>query len=243
MPETTIVYSGSKSAKLSILNPVDDTRRRLEILNDLDTNITHSWFEAWYYIPENMYPFNPSEWLSFHRAIYERLWDDSLPLPYQYFQISIGVYCSDKSSSLGEHFFHLGIGKGTVDNDDDGVIDWDTTSGSETRYNLHSNDDPESNPNLARILVPFGRWFKVTTYVTRNPDNFEDGKIKVWIDDELLWDLSGVRTIGIDPEKISDRQGFSNPRAYLSCGFSLYRQVGATPSTIYVDEVIIRQRA
>ena len=39
-PETNIYHSGDRSAKLSILNPVDDTRRRLEVLNDWRTEPT-----------------------------------------------------------------------------------------------------------------------------------------------------------------------------------------------------------
>ena len=41
------------------------------------------------------------------------------------------------------------------------------------------------------VAVPRGRWFKLEEYVERHPT---EGVVKVWVDDQLIFELSGVQT-------------------------------------------------
>lgn len=43
----------------------------------------------------------------------------------------------------------------------------------------------------AMTACPLDRWFQLDVYILRNPSK---GKIKVWLDDKLIFDLSNVRT-------------------------------------------------
>ena len=238
--ETSIVRRGLQSARLSVVDPSAEVSRRLEVLHDWDPYSEYIWNIAWYYFPSSLNPFD--SWIAFDRIIYERMWDHDKAVYSQYFQISLSLLTDGRSASLGQQIFVLNLGKGNIDNNNDGV-------GEEWPYygaDLYSNRDssrvvPSSwLTKKPGFQVPFDRWFKVGTLVFRNMTDFNNGYIKVWIDDELIWDVQGTRTVGIAPEVLENIDPLPpDPQGFLSSGFGLYTGVGSSPKTIFVDDMII----
>lgn len=264
-PETTIVHSGARSAKLWLKDPYVSEYGRLEILMDYDPLAdVDLWNEAWYYIPSTVFADSPvGSWMVFHRIIYERLYAQDRVSPSQQANINLGIFKDGRTETMGQWMFLLGI-KGDVDNDNDGSNDF---TGQE---DLYSNDPIRASSeswNLQKVLVPFDTWLKVKTFVHRDTTNFENGAIKVWIDlndgqgERLIWDLyvgapptgggtakTTVRTIGIDPN-ILVAYPRANPGAtgtppysygFVCAGFGQYTMAypGMSGQT-YIDDISI----
>jgi hypothetical protein len=142
----------------------------------------------------------------------------------------------------GQQIFVLNLGKGSIDNNNDGV----TENWTNMEADLYSNRDANQNvpstwlTRVPGLVVPFDRWFKVTTLVYRNLSDFNNGYVKVWIDDQLVWDVEGTRTVGIEPDLLRAIDPLPpEPQGYLCSGFGLYTEVGSKPKTIYVDNMIL----
>ncbi len=236
-PQTAISYSG-QSAKLSVLSTTE-SGRRLEILHNVDPYSEHLWNIVYWYIPSDLEPFDSH--LCIQRLIYERYWTGGSPSLYS-FQISISVATDGRSMTNGQQHLRLNLGKGDVDNDEDGYVDVYPFRGGE----LYSNGDgnqagmPESWMNKKTLLVPFDTWFPIEVYVFRNVTDYNNGIIRVWINNDLIWDVQGTRTIGISPEILSRyEQKPPAPYAFLCSGFGLYTGLGSSPKTIYADNVVL----
>lgn len=235
-PQTAISYSG-QSARLSVLTTTE-SGRRLEILRNFDPYSVHVWNVVYWYIPSDLEPFDSH--LCIQRLIYERYWTGGSPSLLS-FQISISVATDGRSMTNGQQHFRLNLGKGDVDNDEDGVADIYPFRGGE----LYSNGDgnrvgmPGSWMNKKTLLVPFDKWFPVEVYVFRNLTDYDNGVIKVWIDGDLVWDVQGTRTVGTAPEILSRYDPKPPaPYAFLCSGFGLYTGLGSSPKTIYADNVV-----
>lgn len=237
---TSIVHSGVQSAKLSVVNASTDGTRRLEVLHNWDPNSEYLWDIAWYYFPSSLKPLD--QWTTFHRIIYERMWDQNKVVYFQQFQISLSMMTDDRVNTRGQQIFVLDLGKGDIDNNNDGI-------GEEWSFNgadLYSNfDASQSVPSYwltkkTGFQVTFDRWFEVIALVYRNLTDFNSGFIKVWIDDQLIWDVQGTRTVGIQPSILESIDSTPpDPQGYLCSGFGLYTEVGSKPKSIFVDDIII----
>ena len=238
--DSSIVHSGLQSARVSVVDTSNDTARRLEILHDWDPHSAYLWNVAWYYFPSSLAPVDA--FVAFHRMIYERMWDQNKAVYYQYFQISLSLLTDARSATLGQQIFVLSLGKGDIDNKNDGIGEIWPYLGADLYSNFDSNQAVPSSwlTKKPGFQVSFDRWFKVATLIYRNMTNFNNGYIKVWIDGSLIWDVQGTRTIGIDPyvlEKIDPLP--PEPQGYLCSGFGLYTGISSRPKTIFVDDFII----
>jgi hypothetical protein len=237
---TSIVNGGLQSAKLSVVNTGTDGTRRLEILHEWDPHSEYLWDVAWYYFPSSLKPLD--QWTTFHRIIYERMWDESRAVYFQQFQISLSMMTDGRSDTKGQQMFSLNLGKGDIDNNNDGIGEEWSFKGAD----LYSNFDADQSVPSSWLTkepgfqVPFGRWFKVVALVYRNMTDFNNGYIKVWIDSHLIWDVEGTRTVGIRPSILeSIDPAPPDPQGYLCSGFGLYTEVGSRPKSIFVDDIII----
>jgi hypothetical protein len=238
-PTNTIVYRGAKSANLTVADTSAESTRRMEILHDWDPQTEYVMLSGWYYFP---YDLNPSDaWVTFHRAIYERMWDQEKAVYYQYFQISVSLLTDGRSATNGQQIFVLSLGKGNIDNNNDGVTEEWPYLGADLYSNTGSNKDVPSTwlTKKTGLQVPFGEWFKVTTLIYRNLNDFNDGYVKVWINDDLVWDIDGVRTVGIAPTVLEDIDPTPpEPQGYVCSGFGLYTDMYSKPKTIFVDDIM-----
>jgi len=94
--------------------------------------------------------------------------------------------------------------------------------------------DPPLDPMYFRSTnVPFPKekWVNIKTYVLRNREN--KGIFRMWQDGVLVMQEENIRTWGISPDKLS------SPNGVLTTGFSLYTDIGASPLTIFVDDIEI----
>jgi hypothetical protein len=96
-----------------------------------------------------------------------------------------------------------------------------------------------SNPPLdpiyfryTNVSFPKEKWMNIKTYVLRDRDN--KGIFRMWQDGVLVMEEKNIRTWGISPDKLS------GPNGVLTTGFSLYTDIGASPLTIFVDDVEIQ---
>jgi hypothetical protein len=237
---STIVHGGVQSAKISVLDTSKESTRRIEILHDwnpeTDFNITS---EEWFYFPSTVNPING--WITFHRIIYERMWDQNKAVDFQQFQISLSAITDGRSLENGKQIFVLDLGKGDIDNNNDGVEEtWPYM-----QADIYSNYDssiivPSSWLTKKSIYVPFDRWLKVKSEVFRNLTDFNNGYVKVWIDDDLIWDVHGTRTVGINPHIINSLDVLPpEPQAYLCTGLGLYTDLNSGPKQIFVDDIIM----
>lgn len=82
---------------------------------------------------------------------------------------------------------------------------------------------PGVRPASVTPLIKAGKWFHIEWYYR---DGVEDGIVKVWINGEMIWDLEGVNTRGVDPR--------------IQWAPSLYG-VSVNPShlILYVDDAVI----
>lgn len=215
---TVMTYNGLFAANLTLANPSSEGKQRLEILRDINSSeLTDVWLSAWYYIPSG----TPVDgFITVHRPIYERLWNTS---GYERFQYPVGIVNDTRVGrpTYRKPVLTVPICQGEVDNNFDGVND---LIGSQTYWD-------------GDFEVPFGQWFRITTYVHRDMTN---GIFKLWFNGQLKMDLNPVRTIGILPERINQLyHGTGGNEAYASIGFSLYTSIEASPKSVFVDNVAI----
>jgi len=110
---------------------------------------------------------------------------------------------------------------GWVDNDGDGINDLEDEWGKQSVE-----------------TIKFGEWFKLTTYIYRD---LEHGIVKLWINGKLQYEISNVRTMGIDPSRLADTS--PNIEAWLSSGFALYSGgLPIEPQHVYFDDFILANR-
>jgi len=251
-PETNMVHSGTRSVKMGVINPQSSqVTRELEVLIDLDplTN-TEIWAEGWYYIPSSTKDATSAynQWMVFHRLIVERLFDNTKQMSVQVLNLNLGILTDDRFGKEGQRMFSMSLNKATIDNNNDGGND---VLGKVDLYSNGGSYPPGGPEPITSMLVPFDQWFHVKTYVFRNIQNFNDGKVKVWINDVLLWDIEHTRTVGLDPTIISkyppfnpsdspDSYGYTTPAyayGHVSTGFGCYTGVSSgTAVTVYLDD-------
>jgi hypothetical protein len=239
-PSTSMVFRGLQSGNLSVVDPSLEGSRRLEVLHDWDPHSEYLWNVGWFYFPSTFEPIDT--WIAFHRIVYERMWDPSRAIYYQYFQITLSCGTDGRSATNGQQIYTLNLGKGNIDNNNDGAEETWLGYGADVYSNTDSHPwVPDSwLTRKPGFQVIYDRWFKVVSLVFRNMTDFNNGYIKVWIDGELIWDVQGVRTVGIDPAILGSIDPLApEPQGYLSSGFGLYTEVGSAPKTIFVDDVII----
>ena len=216
-PSTDVFHSGKQSAKLSLLSPQSERARRINIQHNLDPeNDKHIWLEVWYYLPDN---FPVDDWTDLHRAAVERLWDGD---GYEWFQITCEITRQSKISDT-EYKIMSNLNHGWVDNNGDG-----------------NNDLPDRYQVFSKDPIRFGRWFKITTYIYRDP---EHGAYKLWIDDALQWDLKHIRTVGILPKRIAEIGDHNTkPKGFLCCGFGLYsgNLPNVSPKFAFYDDITLK---
>lgn len=239
-PETVVVHSGKQSAGISLVDTRHDSSRRLEILHNWNPYSKDIWSEMGFYFPSSIKPMD--SWVTLDRLVYERMRDQNAKVYYQEFQISITAMTDTKSATFGQQKIVFNLGKGNIDNDNNG----ETEILPHMNADLYSNDDfnqvvPNSWLSLQPGLeLPFNRWVKVTTLVHRDFTDYNGGYVKVWIDDKLVWNVEGVRTVGISPNILEKVHSYPvEPHGYLCSGFGLYTATGSKPKTIYVDDVTI----
>lgn len=233
--DTTIAHSGSQSALLELIDPIDNGKRRNQIHHDWNPLTTeHIWQEVCYYIPTDIMWTHPDtgepQFYGLGALISERLWDPDLPMDAQEYGIKISVIWH---KYRGNPVFNFVQGPVGVDNNDDGVRDFDTPA--------------DQYSELGSEGVPTGRWIKIKTHVYRNLDNWDQGYVEFWFTDETTGDTvyhreDPCRTIGIDPQRIADAPPYNvgGYYGYLSSSFTLY--AGGLdggmppPCKIYVDD-------
>ncbi|MCX6820847.1 MAG: right-handed parallel beta-helix repeat-containing protein [Candidatus Aenigmarchaeota archaeon] len=240
-PSTQFVHGGTQSAKLSIVNTSLEATRRLEVLHDWDPSSSQYLQETvWYYFPSSIAPLDG--WVTFHRPVYERMWDQNKAVYYQNFQISVSAMTDGRSATIGQQIMVLSLGKGNIDNNNDGVTETWTNMNADLYSNRDSSQTVPSSWQTQRsgLQLPLDKWFKVTSIVYRNLTDFNNGYVKVWIDDNLVWDVQWTRTVGIAPSVLKAIDSLpSDPQGYLCSGFGLYTDIGTKPKTIYADDVTI----
>jgi hypothetical protein len=217
---TDVVRSGKQSAKLSLVDPNIDRATRLQVEHDWNPTADKDlWLEGWFYLPPN---FPADDWTNLCRVVSERLYP--VQGRYEWFQmdIIIGQWKTSRVSNT-EYRLLSTINHGWVDNNKDGVNDLPT------EYDVKSVD-----------TIRFAQWFKIKMHVYRD---LQQGVYTMWLNDKLQWDLHGIRTIGILPDRIAaigeDRNG--SPQAYITNGFSLYsgNVPNVRPKYLYVDDVVL----
>jgi len=247
-PDTSIVHSGAQSAKLSLTNPTQEAYRRIEILRDWPSTTTeYIWEIGYYYIPSSIYPLDA--WVAFHRIAYERMWDPTKAVTFQQFQISLSMCTDGRAATNGQQIFVLDLGKGDVDNNDDGVEETWLHKEEDLYSNTGSSDGTIPASWLTQSLgfqVPFDQWFQVKTLLYRNltvnnDASYNSGYLKVWIDNTLIWDVQGTRTIGVSPPIMDaiNHVETGDTVGYFCNAIGLYTDLGSDPKTIYVDDVLM----
>lgn len=176
----------------------------------------HIWCEGWYFIPPD---FNPDDWTNIHRALAERWWGET-PWRYEWFQIVQSV--------MPDFTLQTVLNQGWVDNNLDNTPDL-----AAPRYIRTPNP------------LPVGEWFKITTYVYRNLENFDNGIFRLWINDVLIHD-EVCRTVGVDPARFYRADGTRLPywgdrKAWITSGISLYssRTQPTSAKELFVDDVML----
>lgn len=222
-PATDFVHSGIQSARLALENPIDNDRRRVHIYHCWETaTFEHLWFEAWWYFPVDLVVDNH---ISFHTTSSER-WYYPPSGRYMTYSTGLAIEVNTKVAE-GEYKLQVIRNWGYVDNDHDGENDLPP---------VDYWDDWIRTPGT----IKFGEWFKITTYLYRNLTDYDNGRYKLWINDELQWDMPW-RTIGIDPYAIDTlpKTG-GGERGWVCSGVSIYESAGSSPIEIRVDDVILK---
>jgi len=210
-PTMEQVRSGSYSCKLSLLNPIDNHSRIINIeRNWHPINDTEIWFECWYYLPND---FVFEEWVNLHRTLAERLWKGT---EYLWFQLTEGInrYAQYNSEDL-QIFSNLEHGNLTGLNSQ-----FITTPDFIRRgewFGIRTYVKRESPLGIYKLWL--------------NTPRLND-----WT---LQWEYN-TRTIGIDPNRIlSIGDNLTGDKAWIASGIALYcGPVPAVPKYCYYDDVI-----
>ena len=198
---STVVHSGSYSAKLSLLNPVNDRSRRIHVEHNWDPIQDKDIFvECWHYLPAD---FVVDDWTDLQRGLEERWGSNTQPWVfgpyYNAFQLTVLIERTSMVAA-GQYRLVSSINNGWVDN-----------------YGVGTNDLPTAYEVQSKDSIKFGQWFKITTYIHRDLQN---GIYRMWLNDVLQWDLRDIRTIGILPERIASP--LSGYHGSVASGISLY---------------------
>jgi hypothetical protein len=99
---------------------------------------------------------------------------------------------------------------------------------NQERFNLslfrrHTGFGAEAIATVEDFPLPRGRWFQVQYYLKRHPT---DGAIKVWVDGNLVFDLSGIMTQDRGTYKITVAKIYHDPR-------------DTVPHQLWVDDLAI----
>ena len=224
------------------------------------------YLEAWFYLPANL-QFTPGSFLALFRPLYERYWGPNSTPYYWYNGATFGIWGSDGRGSrptAGKPLLHLYHNHGEVDNGGDltNSIGMDLfLSDMQQAPNATGWDwiEPyKSNPSLRWTVENLlGKWFKVKCRIKRNYSTWSDGRIAWWIalppdyheiplylpssgSDNHGWNPdTPVRTIGVTPTLMAQRQAADYESAYFCTGFSIYTDIGANPNTVYLDDTLL----
>lgn len=247
-PDSGTVRNGVYSAKVGSSDTSVDSRRRVELLHDWDSPTTeYIWEIGYFYVPSHVDAF-----CAIQRIIYERLWNSTAPKVYQEFQLSLSLYNDSRTATKGEQILVLSLGKGDFDNNDDGTYDSydykhaDLYSNGGTSSASFESDHPEGLA-LFDYQVPVGEWVGIKSLTYRNVSDYDNGSVAVWVhngtDWYLLWNVTGVRTIGITPNRIASMQHSesvdNNDVAYFSSGFGCYTDMYSNAKHVFLDDVLI----
>lgn len=210
-PSTTIVHSGLQSGRLA-LNVVGG-QRRINLTHGWNPYDRHFWLEEWIYLPATL---ELDNWTSLGASIAEKYWKtDTMVHPdYQDFYLALVLWGSDRK-------LHTGLNHGWVDNNGDGVNDL-------------PNEDWDTIP---AVIVPYGEWFKLKTYVYRD---IEHGIYKLWLNDVLQCEVRDIRTMGILPDILADPTVF---RDFIGPTISLYTDYVGAPKEVFFDDIILSNQA
>lgn len=216
--ENVKVHSGLQSAKLALLNPFNDDSRRIHVQIEINPYDKHHWLEGWYFIPEG---FPVDHWTEIHRSLYDQIIPDndwSFPQR-QWLKIAILLNQGGKVAD-GEYYLWSHINLGQIDENGDGI-----------------NDLPATECIDSIDTIRFGEWFKITTYLYRDKTH---GIYTMWLNDKLQWNITDIRTIGVDPER------FNEPNLHLysgiQVGFGIYcgeLDEGIRPKFMFFDDILI----
>jgi hypothetical protein len=93
-------------------------------------------------------------------------------------------------------------------------------------FALYSHDASRDEPALASPLVPIGRWFQLEAFLRPTPN--ASGRLSVWIDGSLLYDLVDTPTM---------------PTTYVEWSVGGIAEVISPPgAALYVDDAAISTR-
>lgn len=267
-PDSTVVrrqFLGSQSCRLALLDTTTDMNRRNEILHDWDVLATAvMWLEAWIYIPTD---FQLGSFVAIFRPLYERYWGPGDTPYYWYNGANLGIYNPDGRSSrptYGQPILNLYMNHGEVEPATPLPVAFELyLSDMQQKYDSAQGkfdwiEPYKSNPSLRLTLDNLkGKWFKIKCRVNRNYSNWNDGRIAWWIAlppdyvetslwqpnngaDEHGWNPdTAIRTIGISPTLMAQRQAQDWEQAYFCTGFSNYTDIGAPVSRLYLDDVLL----
>lgn len=255
-PEYSIVHSGLQSMRVTALHPQDaQLWRELEMGPDINPYTdTEFEYELWAYFPSELKTAledSPAGWGAYavFRPIVERLYDGNRRISPQTLNLNV---------LLGIDRYSVVLNHGTIDNDNDGADDL------RGKYDLFSDGsggggtitDPGVSQQPENVVLPvWDQWVHFKAWYTRNLTDFQNGQLKIWIDGVLVWNFTGVRTVGLDPNIIGQyprynpggdpgSYGYNTPPftyGHVTPKFGLYTGVGtnwpaAPPLTIYYDD-------
>jgi hypothetical protein len=93
-------------------------------------------------------------------------------------------------------------------------------------FALYSHDSGKDETPLASPPVPIGRWFQLEAFLIPTPE--ASGRLSVWIDGTLLYDLVDMPTM---------------PSTYAEWSVGgVAEQIAPVPATLYVDDAAISSR-
>jgi len=225
-PSIDNVHGGAQSAKLALLQPDIDERRRLHFEHRWSFDDKHFWTVAWYYLPTDFVGVD-AEWHEILRCATTYMHRKGKPWTfdpnnYEWWKASLHLTPHNDRFKI-----FAAIGLGQVDNDGDGVNDYPGGPGFVGRRLVYSVD-----------TIGRGEWNKLVTYVYRDK---EHGVFQFWLNDVLQWDEGEIDTLGISFERM--QYAYEHPEIYsmarVTSGISLYTGIGGTPKTVYFDDVIL----
>jgi hypothetical protein len=261
-------HGGTYGMKLTV-NSATDQGRRNEVLHLWDSEqITKMTTETWVYLPSNFVPgsFNAlirplyeRYWGDSNRGEVGYMW---------YNGATFGIFGFDGRSSrptYGQPLIEIYMNHGDVEAAHPLPVAYDLYLSDMQQANNPSTgkfdwiepfkSHPEQRWTVDNIK---GKWIKVTCKVTRNLSNWDDGRIEWHVafpmdgyadhllympvsgSDEHGWNPSTqIRTVGISPLLLAQRQSESWGQAPFCSGVSNYNGIGDANNDIYFDDIIL----
>lgn len=231
-----VAHGGSYMARLELLNPSGGANPsdpyRLEVLHNWDAlSLRELQLSEWHYFPSE--DFSVDGFVAFHRTLYERYWGTGGSPYYSYngFHISLVIDGRSSRPTYGQPIYAVALNHGDVP---EGSLSSQDLYPSDTKQHWDSGVNAFVwNNGYAELVPEFDQWVNVVSYVLRDVNNYNNGRIKLWIDGELVYDISNIRTVGITPSLLDGANGEN----FLSSGFSLYTNSGASPKHCFFDDV------